>query len=92
MRRPQRPVPDSGKGNLAFASKGVFRQHMVVRGRNRDTAWFAVLDGEWPALRAAMERWLAPENFDSAGNQRRALSDLTRTARELLRQDPGRSA
>lgn len=77
---------------FGFRFEGIFRQHMVVRGRNRDTAWFAVLDGEWPALRAAMERWLAPENFDAAGNQRRALSDLTRTARELLGQDAGRSA
>ena len=71
-------------GRLGFRFEGIFRQHRVVRGRNRDTAWFAVLDGEWPALRAAMEQWLAPENFDSAGNQRRALSDITRKARDEL--------
>ena len=69
---------------LGFRFEGIFRQHMVVRGRSRDTAWFAVLDGEWPALRAAMEQWLAPENFDAEGYQRRALSDFTRTARDEL--------
>jgi hypothetical protein len=49
----------------------------VVKGRNRDTAWFALLDREWPAVRSAFERWLAPANFDAAGRQRSALSDLT---------------
>jgi hypothetical protein len=50
---------------------------MVNKGRNRDTAWYAAIDAEWPALRAAFERWLAPENFDDDGNQRVGLSTLT---------------
>ena len=56
--------------------EGTFRQHMVVKGRNRDTAWFALLDREWPEVRAAFERWLLPENFDGDGQQRRRLADL----------------
>ncbi|HEX6113634.1 MAG TPA: GNAT family protein [Geminicoccaceae bacterium] len=59
---------------FGFTYEGTFRQHMVVKGRNRDTAWFATLDREWPEVRAAFERWLAPENFDSAGRQRRSLA------------------
>jgi RimJ/RimL family protein N-acetyltransferase len=62
---------------FGFSYEGIFRQHMVVKGRNRDTAWFALLDREWPAVRSAFERWLAPANFDPAGRQRTALSDLT---------------
>jgi RimJ/RimL family protein N-acetyltransferase len=61
---------------FGFSFEGVFRQHMIVKGRNRDTAWFAMLDGEWPARKAAYERWLAPENFDDAGGQNLRLSDL----------------
>jgi RimJ/RimL family protein N-acetyltransferase len=61
---------------FGFAYEGTFRQHMVVKGRNRDTAWFALLDREWPAVRAAFERWLAPENFDAASRQRTSLSAL----------------
>jgi RimJ/RimL family protein N-acetyltransferase len=56
-----------------FAFEGVFRQHMVVKGANRDTAWFSIVDHEWPARRAAFERWLAPDNFDHAGRQRARL-------------------
>jgi RimJ/RimL family protein N-acetyltransferase len=56
-----------------FAFEGVFRQHMIIKGRNRDTAWFSMLDSEWPARRAAFEAWLAPENFDAEGRQRRGL-------------------
>jgi RimJ/RimL family protein N-acetyltransferase len=63
---------------FGFTFEGVFRQHMIVKGRNRDTAWFALLDGEWPAARAAFEAWLAPENFDGDGRQRRALAELRR--------------
>jgi RimJ/RimL family protein N-acetyltransferase len=63
---------------LGFSFEGVFRQHMIVKGRNRDTAWFSMLDSEWPARRAAFEQWLAPENFDSSGRQRIALSTLNR--------------
>ncbi len=58
---------------LGFTFEGVFRQAAVVKGRNRDTAWFSVTDAEWPARRAAFEAWLAPENFDGTGGQRRNL-------------------
>jgi RimJ/RimL family protein N-acetyltransferase len=58
---------------LGFTFEGVFRQHMIVKGHNRDTAWFAMLDSEWPARKAAFERWIAPENFDADGRQKTAL-------------------
>jgi RimJ/RimL family protein N-acetyltransferase len=61
---------------FGFTFEGVFRQHMLVKGRNRDTAWYALLDGEWPAARAAFEAWLDRANFDADGRQRRALADL----------------
>jgi RimJ/RimL family protein N-acetyltransferase len=61
---------------LGFTFEGIFRQHMIVKGRNRDTAWFSMLDSEWPARKAAFERWLDPANFDAAGRQRVALSTL----------------
>ena len=61
---------------FGFAFEGVFRKHMVVKGRNRDTAWYAMTDDDWPAVRTAFEAWLAPENFDGAGRQRTALRDL----------------
>lgn len=64
---------------LGFRFEGVFRQHRVVQGRNRDTAWFSILDSEWPALESAFERWLSPDNFDDRGRQRVALSSLTTT-------------
>ena len=56
--------------------EGVFRQAVVVKGRNRDTAWFSLLDKEWPAAKAAFEAWLSPENFDAEGRQRRRLKDI----------------
>jgi RimJ/RimL family protein N-acetyltransferase len=59
---------------LGFRFEGVFRQAVVVKGRNRDTAWFSIIDAEWPALRARFEAWLAPENFGADGGQRRRLS------------------
>ena len=59
---------------LGFQYDGLFRQALVYKGRNRDTAWFSILDHEWPRLRAGFETWLAPENFDAAGRQRSALS------------------
>lgn len=59
---------------LGFTYEGVFRQHMISRGRNRDTAWFSMLDGEWPQRKRAFERWLEPANFDAQGRQRSALS------------------
>ncbi|WP_136253296.1 GNAT family N-acetyltransferase [Onishia niordana] len=65
---------------LGFRFEGVFRQHRVVQGRNRDTAWFSVLDGDWPALERAFARWLAPDNFDACGRQRRPLGELTEAA------------
>ena len=63
---------------LGLRHEGRFRHHLVVKGRNRDTDWFAVTDEEWPRVRAAHERWLHPDNFDGGGRQRVALSDLTR--------------
>jgi RimJ/RimL family protein N-acetyltransferase len=59
-----------------FTFEGIFRQHMIVKGRNRDTAWYAMLDRDWPARKAAFEHWLRPENFDHAGRQRLRLSVL----------------
>jgi RimJ/RimL family protein N-acetyltransferase len=72
---------------FGFSYEGIFRQALVIKGRNRDTAWFAAIDSEWPALRAAYQRWLAPENFDENGGQIMALSDLTRPI--LAARDPG---
>jgi RimJ/RimL family protein N-acetyltransferase len=65
---------------LGFTFEGIWRQAVVVKGRNRDTAWYSTLDGEWPALRLAFERWLDPGNFDGAGRQREPLSALTAPA------------
>jgi RimJ/RimL family protein N-acetyltransferase len=59
-----------------FTFEGVFRQHMIVKGRNRDTAWFSILDAEWPDRKVAFERWLRPENFDSKGAQQLSLAAL----------------
>ena len=61
---------------FGFTLEGVFRQHMIIKGRNRDTAWFSMLDSEWPARRAAFERWLDPANFDAAGRQKVSLTSL----------------
>lgn len=61
---------------FGFTYEGVFRQHMVVKGRNRDTAWFSILDSEWPAIRAAFEAWLRPDNFGPEGSQRRSLEEI----------------
>ena len=61
---------------LGFTFEGIFRQHMIVKGRNRDTAWFSVLDTEWPAVKRAFELWLSPENFDTDGRQRRSLASF----------------
>ena len=63
---------------LGFTFEGIFRQHMIMKGRNRDTAWFAIIDLDWNAgLRAAYERWLDPANFDADGKQKVRLSELT---------------
>jgi RimJ/RimL family protein N-acetyltransferase len=61
---------------LGFTFEGIFRQHMVIKGRNRDTAWFAMLDREWPARKQAFEAWLEPANFDAEGRQRRRLGSF----------------
>jgi RimJ/RimL family protein N-acetyltransferase len=61
---------------LGFRYEGLFRQAMVYKGRNRDTAWFSIADGEWPRLREAFGRWLDPANFDGEGRQRASLSAL----------------
>ena len=63
---------------LGLSFEGVFRQAMVVKGRSRDTAWFAAIDSEWPDLKAAFASWLSPENFDSEGRQRVRLAEFTR--------------
>ena len=59
---------------FGFKHEGVFRQDMIIKGESRDTAWFSILDGEWPALRAEYERWLSPDNFDDAGQQKTRLA------------------
>lgn len=61
---------------LGFRFEGIFRQHMIVKGMNRDTAWFSMLDKEWPGCKSAFERWLSPENFDDDGRQRISLGEL----------------
>jgi len=61
---------------FGFTYEGLFRQHMVVKGENRDTAWFSIIDGEWPARKAAFERWLSPDNFDKDGRQKQSLAAL----------------
>jgi RimJ/RimL family protein N-acetyltransferase len=58
---------------FGFAFEGVFRQHMIVKGENRDTAWFAMLDGDWPRIKAEYERWLDPVNFGADGGQKSPL-------------------
>jgi len=61
---------------LGFSFEGIFRNHMIVKGRSRDTAWFAMLAGEWPARKAAFEAWLAPENFNADGTQKKKLAEF----------------
>jgi RimJ/RimL family protein N-acetyltransferase len=72
LNRPSRAAAE----RLGFRYEGLFRQATINKGRNRDTTWYSVLDREWPALRAAFERWLDPANFDSDGRQRHALASL----------------
>ncbi len=74
---------------LGLSFEGVFRQATVVKGRNRDTAWFAAIDAEWPALKEAFAAWLSPANFDAQGLQRESLSDMTRLVRVV--EDPALS-
>ena len=61
---------------FGFTFEGIFRQHMVVKGRSRDTAWFSMLDAEWPQRKEAFEKWLRPSNFDEQGRQKTSLSAL----------------
>ena len=61
---------------FGFTFEGVFRQHMVVKGQSRDTAWFSMIDKDWPLIREAFETWLAPQNFDAGGMQKRRLEDI----------------
>jgi RimJ/RimL family protein N-acetyltransferase len=61
---------------FGFIFEGIMRQHMIAKGRNRDTAWYSMLDGEWPRCRAACEIWLHSENFDDSGRQRRCLDEI----------------
>jgi hypothetical protein len=62
---------------FGFSYEGVFRHHMVQKGKNRDTAWYAMVDDEWPVRRSAFERWLAPDNFDGDGQQRKLSTSAT---------------
>lgn len=71
---------------FGFSYEGVFRQHMIVKGRNRDTAWFAMTDQDWPKLKQAYQKWLSPDNFDADGLQRHSLRSLT--APHLVNSDP----
>ena len=72
---------------LGLSYEGIFRQAQIVKGHNRDTAWFAAIDSEWPALKAAFDTWLDPSNFDAGGQQKQRLADLTRPV--LVAHDPG---
>lgn len=65
---------------FGFVAEGVFRQHMIVKGQNRDTAWFAIIDAHWPRLKAGYESWLDPANFDDNGQQRRRLQECLERA------------
>ena len=65
---------------FGFSFEGIFRQHMVVKGKNRDTAWFAIGDADWPKIRSGMERWLDPGNFDADGTQRKTLQEMITSA------------
>lgn len=74
---PQREQPSRTTAlRLGFTFEGIFRQHMISKHGNRDTAWFSMIDGEWPLLKAAFEGWLSPDNFDSEGHQKRRLEDI----------------
>nr|WP_167166670.1 GNAT family protein [Brooklawnia cerclae] len=68
---------------FGFTFEGIFRQHMIQKGRNRDTAWFAIIDEQWPSLRTAFEAWLDPENFDHTGRQKHRLEELRTSTADL---------
>ncbi|WP_284162518.1 GNAT family protein [Frigidibacter sp. SD6-1] len=86
LNRPSRRAAE----RFGFSYEGTFRQHMVYKGRNRDTAWFAMTDGDWARLEPCFDRWLADGNFDAEGRQRDSLSALTRPV--LVTTDPDRAA
>ena len=67
---------------LGFLFEGLFRQAMISKGRNRDTAWYSILDGEWPMVRQTLEQWLSSDNFDAAGQQRQALAAMMTSWRQ----------
>ncbi|MVA24744.1 GNAT family protein [Agrobacterium vitis] len=64
-----------------FTFEGVFRQHMISKGKNRDTAWFSIIDADWPLVKAGFEAWLDPDNFDADSNQKRRLEDIRSSLR-----------
>jgi RimJ/RimL family protein N-acetyltransferase len=66
---------------LGFTFEGIFRQHLVIKGKSRDSAWFSMLDNEWPVRKQVLETWLAPENFDEQGRQRRSLAEFATAQR-----------
>lgn len=72
LNEPSRRAAD----RLGFQFEGIFRQAVVYKGRNRDTAWYAIIDKDWPVVKVAFEAWLAPENFDAEGRQRLSLTEL----------------
>jgi RimJ/RimL family protein N-acetyltransferase len=73
---------------FGFTFEGVFRNHQIVKGRNRDTAWFAITDDEWPQICSGFQAWLAPANFDGDGGQKRSLGDLIAEAKKQQRETP----
>jgi RimJ/RimL family protein N-acetyltransferase len=73
---------------LGFTFEGIFRQHMLVKGRNRDTAWFSMIDSEWPQRKASFGRWLDPSNFDAQGRQKVSLSAINREVDNRLVKNP----
>jgi RimJ/RimL family protein N-acetyltransferase len=72
LNQPSRRAAD----RLGFTFEGTFRQAIIYKGRNRDTAWYSITDAEWPDLKARYQAWLAPSNFDEKGVQRQALGEL----------------
>jgi RimJ/RimL family protein N-acetyltransferase len=77
---------------LGFIYEGTFYQHVIVKLRNRDTAWFSILDSEWPAIRANFETWLDPANFDERGKQRHSLGEVNRGLAMSRTGDPSTAA
>jgi RimJ/RimL family protein N-acetyltransferase len=72
LNAPSRKAAD----RYGFTYEGLFRQHMIIKGRNRDTTWYSIVDGEWPRIKAGFEAWLAPDNFTPDGQQKKSLASL----------------